>query len=112
MMDFTIQIGDEELVFTQFNDLIDYIKQHLAQWNNFEDVTKPVIIMVGKRPSDTPSIGVNATESVEAYDVFGGLPEKWNDAQKELFLKLNRMAEEHGQEAVRDYIRNQGKRTS
>lgn len=107
-MDFYTQIGDEEVTFTQFHDMVEYIKQHLAQWSSF-DSSKPQIIMVSKVPSETPTLGISVDDGVKAIDVFGGLPENWSQQQKDLYLKLTKMAETEGEEAVRDYLRNQGK---
>jgi len=104
-VDFQLTIGNQEYTFTQFNDLVECIKQSLAQWNNFEG-EKPQIIMVAKAPSDTPSLDVSSSESVDTVDMFGGLPEGWSQAQKEMYTKLLKMAEVEGEEAVRNYIKD------
>lgn len=108
-MNFSISINGEEFTYTQLTDVIEALWIHLAQWNNMEDVTKAQIIMIVKQPSKTPSIGINAQDGVEVADVFGGLPEHWNENQKELYLKLSKIAEEKGIEEARRYIQNQGK---
>jgi hypothetical protein len=108
-MDFVVQIGEQEVSFIQFNDAVDYIKQHLAQWSSFDGV-EAQIIMVYKRPNDTPTIGINSTESIEVSDVFGGLPESWTQRQKETYLKVLKIVKDEGIEKARAYIRNQSKR--
>lgn len=105
-MEFSISINGEEFTYTQLSDVIEALWIHLAQWNSFDDVTKPQIIMVVKQPSETSTIGINAQDGVEVADVFGGLPEHWNDNQKELYLKLSKIAEEEGIEEARRYIQN------
>lgn len=76
VMDWVININNVEEEFVQFNDALEHIKQHLSQWNNFEDITQAQIIVVYRKPNDTPSFGIHSGETVETHDVFGGLPDK------------------------------------
>ena len=82
-MDFVLKIGDEEFIFTQFNDMV----QQLAQWNNFDGLTP---ILLYKQPSETPTVGISTGETVETVDVFGGIPERYTEEQKEIYAKLKK----------------------
>lgn len=70
-MDWYVNINNVEYSFVQFHDAMEHIKQHLAQWNNFEDIEQPQIIVVHRKPSDTPTIGISTGEVIDVEDIFG-----------------------------------------
>lgn len=71
-MDFEIKIGEKgtPVRFTQFNDMVEFIKAYLAQWNNFNP-DMGFDIYIKKVPNDTLTLGVHSDETVETKDVFG-----------------------------------------
>lgn len=71
-MDFEIKIGPEgtPIRFTQFDDLVEFIKTYLAQWNNFNPEMN-FDIYVKKVPNDTPTIGIHTGDGVHVKDIFG-----------------------------------------
>lgn len=69
-MDFEVTVNDKRIRTSQFNDMMEFIKENLAYWNNFES-DKPASLMVYKVPSDTPTIGVTVEDGIDAQDIFG-----------------------------------------
>lgn len=69
-MDFEVTVNDKRIRTTQFNDVMDFIREELSYWNNFES-DKPASLMVYKVPSDTPTIGIKVKDDVDAQDIFG-----------------------------------------
>lgn len=74
-MDFAVLIGKEEdgatwFKFTQYNDMLDFIHNHMAGWNNFTP-DKSFIVTVTKVKSDTDTIEVKTNEEIDTGDVFG-----------------------------------------
>lgn len=68
---FVVNINSIETEFVNLVDANDFIKQHLNQWSSFEDTNQPQIIVVFKKPNDTPTIGISTGETVEIEDIFG-----------------------------------------
>ncbi len=87
--------------------MVEYLKQYLAQWNNFGGASP--VILITKTP-DKGTIDVSVSDGMQLDDIFGGLPDNWNEAQKTEFLKIRRIINEQGEEQARDYIRNQSQR--
>lgn len=70
--DFVVNINSIETTFANLSDVNDFIKQHLSQWSSFEDTNNPQIIVVFKKPNETPTVGVHSGDGVYVEDVFGG----------------------------------------
>lgn len=65
--------GEPDLVFEQFPDLIAYITDQLAAWNNFEveqGVLRKSFTIV--KPTLTNTLGVIVSDETTAGDKFGG----------------------------------------
>lgn len=72
-MDFELRTTQqkEPWQFTQFNDLIEQIREQLAYWNNFGS-HEPVRITIKKVKGSTETVGVNVSETIDSKDIFGG----------------------------------------
>lgn len=74
-MDFEVVVGNIEegatpFAFSTFDAAWEFIRQDMAQWNNFhpELLFK---VQIRKIPSDTEAFGVHSGENIKAKDVFG-----------------------------------------
>lgn len=70
-MDFELRIDQDCWHFTQFNDLMNMLREQMAYWNNFAS-HEPLRVTIKKVPSQTETLGINVTEELTAEDVFGG----------------------------------------
>lgn len=69
-MNFEISICGDIRVFEQYQDVLDFINEKMAYWNNFESHTM-FDIWVRKIPSQTETLGVSVKEDINLEDIFG-----------------------------------------
>lgn len=71
-MEFELQIGPKgtPILFSQFDEVVEFIKTCMAQWNNFNPETSFNVI-IRKVPSDTPTLGISTGDGIDVQDVFG-----------------------------------------
>jgi hypothetical protein len=60
-MDFSITIDGKECQYEQYEELIDFIRNRLAHWNNFR-ADEEYIIVLKKVPSKTETLGVSVDD--------------------------------------------------
>lgn len=69
-MDFSIQIGNKTKTFDQYHQLLSFLDQQLAQWNNFSS-EEPLYIAIKKVENDTETLSVQTSEKVDIKAIFG-----------------------------------------
>ncbi len=70
-MDFQIQLAEETHTFDQYQDLLNFMHDKIASWNNFTP-EQPLYICIKKVPSDTPTLGVHVADDIDAKALLGG----------------------------------------
>ncbi len=70
-MDFYLTIQDETQTFEQYQDLLNFMQDKIASWNNFTP-EQPLYICIKKIPNGTPTLGVHVADDIDAKALFGG----------------------------------------
>lgn len=62
----------DDIRFEQFQDMMDYLNQRLAQWNNFEvEKGTDTITIVITKPPLTNELGISIIDETKALDRLG-----------------------------------------
>jgi LPS sulfotransferase NodH len=66
-------LGSENVMrFEQMDDLFEYLRQRVAQWNNFEvEQGKTVMAIVIEKPAINNALDVNVAEEINTTDRMG-----------------------------------------
>lgn len=68
-MDFLVTIDGSEFRFEQYQDMLSFLQEKLAYWNNFQSDQEYTVVF-RKIPSQTETVGVNVKDEWKAFERF------------------------------------------